>query len=88
MPLPDSGGSRFGLWLQHSDLWLCLYMVFSSSVSFVFLIFIYLYFGLCPKGCGILVPRPGIEPGPPTVEVQSFSPLSLLKRWVVTGVRG
>ena len=41
-----------------------------------------LLFWLCRTACGILVPRPGIEPVPPAVEVQS------LNHWTAREVPG
>ena len=32
-----------------------------------------LFFWLCPRACGILVPGPGIEPSPPAVEAWSLN---------------
>ena len=37
----------------------------------VFFVCLFVCFGLCHMACGILVPRPGIEPGPSAVRVWS-----------------
>ena len=39
-------------------------------ILFIFFFFFF-FFGLCCLACGILVPRPGIEPGPSAVRAQS-----------------
>ena len=44
------------------------------SFHFFFFFFKYFYlFRLHHAACGILVPRPGIEPGPPAVEAQNLN---------------
>ena len=44
-------------------------LIFATALFFKFL-FIYLFW-LCLTACEILIPRPGIEPGPSAVKVQS-----------------
>ena len=42
--------------------------------NLLFLLFYFiLFFWPCHVVCGILVPRPGIEPGPPALEAWSFN---------------
>ena len=43
------------------------------SVRYFILFYIILYFWPGRPACGILVPRPGIEPGPSAVKVQSLN---------------
>ena len=41
------------------------------ELAFLLLFLFYLFFWLCCMACGILVPRPRIEPVPPAVEAWS-----------------
>ena len=45
-----------------------LTLLLTSSCKFFVCLFV---FWLCSAACRILVPQPGIEPGPPAVQVQS-----------------
>ena len=77
----DSTGSREGILLLmeqlHSPrapfpLWaLGLAWTFSAFCVCVYIVFVFNFFWLYHATCGILVPRPGIEPGPPAVEAWS-----------------
>ena len=44
----------------------------SCEISFLFPIFFFPFL-LLHRACGILVPRPGVAPGPSAVEVQSLN---------------
>ena len=44
-----------------------------SGMSFIYLFIILKIFWLYHVACGILVPRPGIKPTPPTVEAWSLN---------------
>ena len=41
-----------------------------ATPNFLFYLFIYLF---CHVSCGILVPRPGVQPAPPAVEAWSLN---------------
>ena len=58
-------------WVLHkTQLWVVLYFGHSFKMpSIIFLVF----FWPCHVACGILFPRPGIEPVPPAVEAQSLN---------------
>ena len=57
------------------DFLQCLIMLVLKVVClgkwFVSLLFV--FFGLCHRACGILVPQPGIEPVLPVVETRNLS---------------
>ena len=59
--------------------WIKPHMGRYLNTSFFFLIYFFI-FRLCHVPCGILVPRPGFEPGPPAVEAWS------LNHWTTRGV--
>ena len=44
-----------------------------SLYLFIFSFFFFLIFWPCPAACGILVPRPGMQPEPPAVEAWSLN---------------
>ena len=46
----------------------------------LFLLYVLVFFG--HEGCGILVPRPGVEPSPPALEALS------LNHWIARGIPG
>ena len=53
-----------GLSVRGQDLYLC---------SALYLFFYLFFFWLHPAACGILVPRPGVDPGPPGAEARSLN---------------
>ena len=75
--------------LLHYDL--CVKLRFHPSPLFNFLKLFFFFFLPCRAACGILVPRPGIEPVPPAVGARSLNhwttredPTSLFKVTPVT----
>ena len=62
-------------------IYLWMWTIFKVFIEFVtiLLLFYVLFFGFffCYEACGILAPRPGIEPTPPTLggEVSTTEPL-------------
>ena len=57
----------------------CIYFpIFSTPSNLVTFIactlFLFIYFWPCHVACGILVPRPGIEPTPPALGARSLNP--------------
>ena len=54
------------------DHMVILFVIF-WGISILFLFYFYLFIWPCHAACRILVPRPGIKPGPPAVEAQSLN---------------
>ena len=59
--------------VSRSTLGVFLPSTLSFTYFFIFLIFILFYFWPHRTACGILVPRPGIEPVPPAVEARCLN---------------
>ena len=56
---------------QGSPMW-TIFKVFIEFVTILLLFFMFWFFG--GEACGILAPRPGIEPAPPALEGEVLTP--------------
>ena len=69
-----------GQHLLHSSLWSLFFfksfgcrLVFKVFIEFVTILLLFYVLVLWPGACGILAPRPGIKPAPPTLEGEVFT---------------